>query len=54
MRLTSSAGMPLAQSVVAVRKAHQQGVSEQQLVIIGYRNGYSVDLHISLAGAHDC
>jgi hypothetical protein len=53
VRLTSSAGILLAQSVVAVRKAHQQGLSEQQLVIIGYRSGYSVDLHISLAGAHD-
>ncbi len=33
MRLTSSAGILLAQLVVAVRKAYQQGVSEQQLVI---------------------
>ena len=39
MRLTSSAGVLLAQSVVAVRKA--------------YQHGYSVDLHISLPGAHD-
>ena len=53
VRLTSSAGILLAQSVVAVRKAHQQRVSEQQLVIIGYRSGYSIDLHIRLAGAHD-
>ena len=53
MRLTSRAGILLAQSVVAVRKASQQGVSEQQLVIIGYRSGYSIDLHIRLAGAHN-